>query len=365
MLVDIDKIVVGDRIRKDFGDIEELADDISENGLINPPVVNKEYVLLAGERRLRACKLLGWPQIEVRMMDTRDAEHELNIEISENDVRKGFTKSERVDYIKRLLRIEQAKAKENMSAGGEGREISHTLRSDESTAEQFGISSNTMRRELFIADNKDLLDPTDFADWDEGKLSTNKAFQRIKAAQKQAEQERDEARKEASMAEWDAAELRRKLTEAHDEVEALEKQNDQLYEQATSASAPQVVERQVVPPDYESAKKRVRELEHLERVHSDDTQKLRKQLEDTRRELDKAKNILGMNQTMQDVRRDVQYLITATNAYVRQYGGLTWTAASLSQVEPETLEEFRVAITNLATFANALVSSLEDFNGNQ
>ena len=167
------------------------------------------------------------------------------------------------------------------------------------------------------------------------------------------------------MAEWDAAELRRKLTEAHDEVEALEKQNDQLYEQATSASAPQVVERQVVPPDYESAKKRVRELEHLERVHSDDTQKLRKQLEDTRRELDKAKNILGMNQTMQDVRRDVQYLITATNAYVRQYGGLTWTAASLSQVEPETLEEFRVAITNLATFANALVSSLEDFNGNQ
>ena len=120
-----------------------------------------------------------------------------------------------------------------------------------------------------------------------------------------------------------------------------------------------------MPPDYESAKKRVRELEHLERVHSDDTQKLRKQLEDTRRELDKAKNILGMNKTMQDVRRDVQYLITATNAYVRQYGGLTWTAASLSQVEPETLEEFRVAITNLATFANAIVSSLEDFNGNQ
>lgn len=36
-----------------------------------------------------------------------------------------------------------------------------------------------MRRELFIADNRDLLDPADFADWDEGKLSTNKAYQRI------------------------------------------------------------------------------------------------------------------------------------------------------------------------------------------
>lgn len=174
-----------------------------------------------------------------------------------------------------------------------------------------------------------------------------------------------DAIKERDDARWVADRLKAERDDARAEIEALEKQNDQLYEQATSASAPQVVERQVVPPDYESAKKRVRELEHLERVHSDDTQKLRKQLEDTRRELDKAKNILGMNQTMQDVRRDVQYLITATNAYVRQYGGLTWTAASLSQVEPETLEEFRVAITNLATFANALVSSLEDFNGNQ
>ena len=280
MLVDIDKIVVGDRIRKDFGDIEELADDISENGLINPPVVNKEYVLLAGERRLRACKLLGWPQIEVRMMDTRDAEHELNIEISENDVRKGFTKSERVDYIKRLLRIEQAKAKENMSAGGEGREISHTLRSDESTAEQFSISSNTMRRELFIADNKDLLDPTDFADWDEGKLSTNKAFQRIKAAQKQAEQERDEA-------EHDAAELRGKLSDLRDEVAALEKQNDELYDLTQQQ---QVVEREVVrevvPDDYADIKRHVRELENGNRLYSDENASLRKQLEDAQSRLD-------------------------------------------------------------------------------
>ena len=277
MLVDIDRIIVGDRIRKDFGDIDELAEDISENGLINPPVVNKEYQLLAGERRLRACKLLGWPQIEVRRMDTRDAEHELNIEISENDVRKGFTKSERVDYIRRLLRIEQAKAKENMAAGGEGREISHTLRSDEATAEQFGVSSNTMRRELFIADNADLLDPADFADWDEGRLSTNKAFQRIKAAQKQAEKERDEA-------EHDAAELRGKLSDLRDEVAALEKQNDELYDLTQQQ---QVVEREVVrevvPDDYKDMKRHVRELENGNRLYSDENATLRKQLEEAQR----------------------------------------------------------------------------------
>ena len=115
-------------------------------------------------------------------MDTRDAEHELNIEISENDVRKGFTKSERVDYIKRLLRIEQAKAKERQKAGTSASNNTEVGRSDDATAKQFDMSATTMRRELFIADNADLLDPSDFAEWDEGKLSTNKAYQKIKAA---------------------------------------------------------------------------------------------------------------------------------------------------------------------------------------
>uniref|UniRef100_UPI00164242F3 ParB N-terminal domain-containing protein n=1 Tax=Bacillus thuringiensis TaxID=1428 RepID=UPI00164242F3 len=56
MLIDIKKIKVSDRIRKEFGNIEELANDIKENGLINPPVVTPDHELIAGERRLRACK---------------------------------------------------------------------------------------------------------------------------------------------------------------------------------------------------------------------------------------------------------------------------------------------------------------------
>lgn len=45
------------------------------------------------------------------------------------------------------------------------------------TAAAFGVSGETMRKEMQIVDNKDLLTPEDFADWDEGRLSTNKAFQ--------------------------------------------------------------------------------------------------------------------------------------------------------------------------------------------
>ena len=167
-------------------------------------------------------------------------------------------------------------------------------------------------------------------------------------------QERDGAR-------FIAEKLKKQRDEAREEVAILEKQNDQLYEKANQEQKPQVVERQIVPEDYQEAKKRARELEHLERVHTADNQKLRKQLEEARKELEQAKGILGMNQTMHDVRRDVHYLISATNQYVRQYGGLTWTVQQLADVDAPTLEELRKAVSNLATFSHALVTSLEGF----
>jgi ParB family transcriptional regulator, chromosome partitioning protein len=60
------------RTQFDFEKIQSLAQNIKENGLIHPVMVisrpnteqgQKEYILLSGERRLRACKLLGWKEI--------------------------------------------------------------------------------------------------------------------------------------------------------------------------------------------------------------------------------------------------------------------------------------------------------------
>ena len=98
MLININKVTVGKRIRKDYGDIASLADDIQDRGLINPPVVTPDYELIAGERRLEAMKKLDYKQIEVRVMSVEDQEHQLKIEISENEERKEFTYSEKMDY---------------------------------------------------------------------------------------------------------------------------------------------------------------------------------------------------------------------------------------------------------------------------
>lgn len=53
MRIDIERIAVMKRVRKEIGDISELADDIKHNGLINPITVvalGHGYRLLAGVR---------------------------------------------------------------------------------------------------------------------------------------------------------------------------------------------------------------------------------------------------------------------------------------------------------------------------
>ena len=64
--------------RRDFdpAQVQELADSIRSEGLMQPIVVRKAkegYELIAGERRLRAFKLLGQPSITARILEATDA----------------------------------------------------------------------------------------------------------------------------------------------------------------------------------------------------------------------------------------------------------------------------------------------------
>lgn len=96
MLIPINSIIVEDRYRQDFGPIEELASSIRENGLITPIAVESlpgdQFRLLAGERRLRACRSLNLETIEVRVYDTPlDDIRQKQIELEENIQRKDMT----------------------------------------------------------------------------------------------------------------------------------------------------------------------------------------------------------------------------------------------------------------------------------
>jgi len=78
IMVDIHKIVPNPhQPRKEFNDagIAELADSISKVGLLQPLVVrkvNQAFELIAGERRLRASKLVGLEKIPAILFDVND-----------------------------------------------------------------------------------------------------------------------------------------------------------------------------------------------------------------------------------------------------------------------------------------------------
>ena len=73
MLIDINRINVSDRIRKDFGDIEELASDLKENGLINPPkALEKEGVYRERMKNSNFTTLLKKTNKKITIRDSKD-----------------------------------------------------------------------------------------------------------------------------------------------------------------------------------------------------------------------------------------------------------------------------------------------------
>ncbi len=86
-------IIIGQRHRRDLGDIPGLAASIGEIGLLQPVVVTNANVLVAGERRIRAFQHLGRSCVPVRRLDI---ECVVRGEFDENEIRKAFTPSERV-----------------------------------------------------------------------------------------------------------------------------------------------------------------------------------------------------------------------------------------------------------------------------
>ena len=81
------------RHRKDMGDIKGLMDSIAEVGLLHPIVVTPDSQLIAGQRRLKACKNLKWKTIPVHIVDLKEI---VRGEFAENFVRKDFLPSEAV-----------------------------------------------------------------------------------------------------------------------------------------------------------------------------------------------------------------------------------------------------------------------------
>lgn len=125
-MIPMDAIVVAGRIRKDNGELDKLAGSISERGLINPITVmenaDERYTLIAGYRRMEACRMLGFTSMRATVLTPLAADEALMLEIAENEQRKEFTISERLEYVDRIREVEKAKALERMSEGARNKQ---------------------------------------------------------------------------------------------------------------------------------------------------------------------------------------------------------------------------------------------------
>jgi ParB family chromosome partitioning protein len=96
------KVRITDRIRSYPGDLTTLAESMEAIGLLNPIVIDSNNYLIAGYRRLTAARMMGWQEIEARVVDVRDRKTLLMIEMEENTTRRDFT-PEQLEQAQRLL----------------------------------------------------------------------------------------------------------------------------------------------------------------------------------------------------------------------------------------------------------------------
>jgi ParB-like chromosome segregation protein Spo0J len=96
-----------------MGDKDALAESIAEVGLLHPIVVRTDNTLIAGERRLEACKALGWSTIPATMIDIALIARG---ELAENTSRLNFCPSESVAIGIEVEGYERAEAQARQAA---------------------------------------------------------------------------------------------------------------------------------------------------------------------------------------------------------------------------------------------------------
>ena len=111
--MDINQIQVGFRYRKDLGDLKTLAQSIADVGLLHPIVVTPDGRLIAGQRRLEACRLLELEDVPVTIVDLYQAARG---EAHENFIRKDLLPSEIVALKRAIEPLERREARQRQGS---------------------------------------------------------------------------------------------------------------------------------------------------------------------------------------------------------------------------------------------------------
>src|SRR5699024_5234179 len=183
---------------------------------------------------------------------------------SENENRKEFTYSERMDWSKRLGRIESIKARERQGKRTDltSDKTLSDVRADDVVAEKSGFGSREQYRKAKFIDEH--ADEETIKKLDEEKISIHRAWTETKEKLEQAEKRAKQAESQA--------EIERK------ERERLERENEEL-----ANVEPERIE--VVPDDYDLYKGNYESAVNLQKRYKDQMEEMRNKLNSVHDEL--------------------------------------------------------------------------------
>ncbi len=148
MITKIDSIHIGERFRKEYKDITELAESIQRVGLIHPIVIDQDNNLVAGGRRLRAYIYLNKDEIEATLIADLTKLDRRVIELEENIQRQDLEWHELIASRAEIHRLKVDQHKDDKDKDGyetEGWTQEHT-------AELLNISPGTLADNLSHAE---------------------------------------------------------------------------------------------------------------------------------------------------------------------------------------------------------------------
>lgn len=145
-VVPIEKIQIGQRQRKSVGELDDLIESIKRVGLIHPIVVDSDLNLLAGERRLTACKMLGWNEVPIRQFNELGETERKEIELEENIRRKNLDWQEEVK-----AKLELDKLKRELYGSGQPGQVATSGWRLKDTATSLGESVGNVSMDLQVA----------------------------------------------------------------------------------------------------------------------------------------------------------------------------------------------------------------------
>lgn len=155
-VVPIESIDVGERFRKEFGDLQELASDISRKGLISPLAVRAlpdgRFFLLAGERRFKALTINESKTVPVRVYEEELSDLEIrSIELSENFYRKDLEWNEYIMLTREIHKLQQSIHGEKSSTAQDAKGWG-----TRDTAELTGRSQSAVVQDMALAEALDV-----------------------------------------------------------------------------------------------------------------------------------------------------------------------------------------------------------------